>query len=153
MRGLERLWDFTMREVIWVGEDEYVHEQRQRAISLSAHMLDKWGLSYQIKTATDPFFIDSYGMQAAFQRAFDLKFEVLAPLPYKGANSYLAIGSFNFHQEFFGRAFDIKTTAGEAASTGCLGFGLERVALAFLAQHGIDPLHWPDAVAKAYQSN
>jgi len=152
MRGLERLWDFTMREVIWVGDDEYVHEQRQRAISLSTQMLDKWGLAYQIKTATDPFFIDSYGMQAAFQRAFDLKFEVLAPLPYKGANAFLAIGSFNFHQEFFGRAFNIKTNGGEAASTGCLGFGLERVALAFLAQHGVDPAGWPAAVARAYQS-
>lgn len=152
MKGLERLWDFTMREVIWVGDGDYVCDQRQRAIDLSAKMLDKWGLAYQIKTATDPFFIDSYGMQAAFQRAFDLKFEVLAPLPYKGASSFLAIGSFNFHQEFFGRAFNIQTASGEAASTGCLGFGLERVGLAFLAQHGIDPARWPKPVARSYES-
>jgi hypothetical protein len=40
------------------------------------------GLSYEIRSATDPFFIEEYA-SATFQLAFDLKFEIRADLPYK----------------------------------------------------------------------
>ena len=78
--------------------------------------------------------------------AFDLKYEVQALLPYKAKT--LAIGSFNFHQDLFGRALNISDATGEFANTGCAGFGLERLALAFLAQHGLDAKLWPAAVAR-----
>ena len=145
MAGLERLWDFTMREVIFAGPGKYVLDQRQRVVDESAALLDKWGLAYEIKSATDPFFIEDYAAMTAFQLAFDLKFEVLAPLPYKHKD--LAIGSFNYHQDFFGRSFEITGNSGEPIHTSCVGFGLERVALAFLAQHGLDPKKWPAAIA------
>ena len=32
------------------------------------------------------------------------------------------------------------------AHTGCLAFGWERLALAFVAQHGVDEKHWPAGV-------
>jgi seryl-tRNA synthetase len=146
MTGLERLWDFTMREVIFVGPAQYVLDQRRKAVDAAARLLDAWGFSYEIKSATDPFFIEDYAAMAAFQLAFDLKFEILAPLPYKQKD--LAIGSFNYHQDFFGRSFGISGEDGEPIYTGCMGFGLERVVLAFLAQHGVDPKGWPVAVAK-----
>lgn len=145
MAGLERLWDFTMREVIFVGSAEHVLAQRQQVIDESASLLDRWGLAYEIKSATDPFFIEDYASMAAFQLAFDLKFEILAPLPYNQKD--LAIGSFNYHQDFFGRSFGIIGADGQPVHTGCVGFGYERVALAFLAQHGLDPKRWPPAVA------
>ena len=150
MAGLERLWDFTMREVIFAGPGKYVLDQRQRVVDESVALLDKWGLAYEIKSATDPFFIEDYAAMTAFQLAFDLKFEVLAPLPYK--NKDLAIGSFNYHQDFFGRSFAIAGASGEPIHTSCVGFGLERVALAFLAQHGLDPKRWPAAIAKQIRS-
>ena len=146
MTGLERLWDFTMREVIFVGSAQDVLDQRQRAVDETAHLLDKWGLSYEIRSATDPFFIEDYASMAAFQLAFDLKFEILAPLPYK--QTELAIGSFNYHQDFFGRSFNISDEGEEPIHTGCIGFGLERVVLAFLARHGLDAKAWPVAVAE-----
>ena len=55
------------------------------------------------------------------------------------------MGSINYHQDFFGRSFAIETVDGPA-HTGCIGFGYERLALAFLAQHGVDEKNWPDAV-------
>jgi hypothetical protein len=143
--GLERLWDFTMRELIFVGSQDYVLAQRQRAIDETVPLLDEWGLAYEIRSATDPFFIEEYA-SATFQLAFDLKFEVRADLPYK--QKTLAVGSFNFHQDYFGRSLNIGTSSGEAAFTGCVGFGLERLVLAFLAQHGLDRNNWPDAVAR-----
>lgn len=146
MAGLERLWDFTMREVIFVGTAEHVLEQRRRAVDETVALLDRWGLAYEIRSATDPFFIEDYASMAAFQLAFELKFEVLAPLPYRGQD--LAIGSFNYHQDFFGRSFNIAGRDGAPLHTGCIGFGLERVALAFLAQYGVDPKKWPDSISR-----
>ncbi len=145
LHGLERLWDFSMRELIFVGPKEFVLEQRQKVIDASTQLLDRWNLSYEIKTATDPFFIDDFSQQSSFQRAFDLKFEVRAALPYKPGGS-VAIGSFNIHQDFFGRSFSIGTIDGQPLHTGCVGFGLERVALALIAQHGLDPAGWPPGV-------
>jgi hypothetical protein len=149
LNGLERLWDFTMREIIFVGVKEYVLAQRQRTIDECLKLLAEWDLSYEIKSATDAFFLDESSM-ATFQLAFDLKYEVQAALPYKSKS--LAIGSFNFHQDLFGRCMNISTATGEPANTGCVGFGIERLALAFLAQHGLDPKRWPTAVANNIRS-
>jgi seryl-tRNA synthetase len=145
LAGLERLWDFTMRELIFVGSQDYVLTQRQKIIADTIPLLDEWGLTYEISSATDPFFIEDYAA-TTFQLAFDLKFEIRAALPYK--QKTLAVGSFNFHQDYFGRALHITTAADEAAFTGCAGFGLERLVLAFLAQHGLDQQHWPQAVTR-----
>jgi seryl-tRNA synthetase len=146
MGGLERLWDFSMREVIFVGPRQHVLDSRERSIGLTQALLERWEIGYEIRSATDPFFTDDFWQQAAFQRAFDLKFEIRAVLPYK--DSTLAAGSFNFHQDFFGRSFNITDHEGAPTHTGCIAFGLERVALAFLAQHGLDVARWPDVVAR-----
>ena len=146
LSGLERLWDFTMREVIFMGPRDYVLAERNRAVDATVELMDSWDLAYQIESATDPFFIESFGVQSAFQLAFDLKFEVRAVLPYR--SSTLAVASFNYHQDFFGKSFNIRGTDGKPIETGCIGFGLERLALAFIAQHGPDPEHWPVHVRK-----
>lgn len=143
LTGLERLWDFNMREIIFVGPAGYVLANRATLVELSAHLLDELGMAYEITTATDPFFVDSYAVQAAYQQGFELKYELLAPLPYSGKK--LAVGSINYHQDFFGRSFAIETEEGPA-HTGCIGFGYERLALAFVAQHGVDEKYWPDSV-------
>ena len=147
LTGLERLWDFTMREIIFVGSREHVLDGRQRVIDATAVMLDELEFSYEIKSATDPFFVEDFSTQSTFQKAFDLKFEIRADLPYKRGS--LAAGSFNFHQDFFGRSFEISQANGDPVFTGCIGFGLERMALAFLAQYGLDVARWPRAVSKA----
>ena len=144
LKTLERLWDFSMREIIFVGPKEYVLAQRQKAIDDTVALFDEWGLSYEIRSATDPFFIDEYSSQANFQSAFDLKFEACVDLPYRGDT--LAAGSFNYHQDFFGRSFNIRAANGEAVHTSCVGFGLERLVLAFLAQYGPDSRCWPESI-------
>jgi hypothetical protein len=54
--------------------------------------------------------------------------------------------SFNYHQEHFGKIFDIKTQDGAVAQTACLGFGMERVVMALFKTHGCVPPEWPAAV-------
>ncbi len=145
--SLVRLWNFTMREVIFVGSKDYVLGNRELARQRMAPFFEEIGLAYRVESANDPFFIGEFRKQAAFQSAFQLKFEIRARLPYN--DSTLAIGSYNYHQDFFGRHLDITLEDGSPAHTGCVAFGLERVVFAFLAQHGYDPQGWPNSVKDA----
>jgi hypothetical protein len=146
--SLERLWNFTMREIIFVGPKEFVLENREIAQQRMSRVLAEIGMAYRVESANDPFFIGEFRKQAAFQSAFQLKFEIRASLPFK--NSTLAVGSYNYHQDFFGRNLNIALPDGSPAHTGCVAFGLERMAFAFLAQFGLDPENWPEAVRKQF---
>ncbi|MFM8319509.1 MAG: hypothetical protein ACKOC5_01240 [Chloroflexota bacterium] len=147
LASLERLWNFTMREVIFVGSKDFILENRELARQHMERVFEQVGLAYRVESANDPFFIGEFRKQAAFQSAFQLKYEIRAALPYK--NSTLAVGSYNYHQDFFGRSLNITLPDGAPAHTGCVAFGLERIAFAFLAQHGLDPANWPVAVRTA----
>jgi seryl-tRNA synthetase len=57
-----------------------------------------------------------------------------------------AIGSCNYHLDHFGIAFDIRTADGSIAHSACVGFGLERVALALFKTHGLQLAKWPGEV-------
>ncbi len=146
--SLERLWDFTMREVIFVGPRDFVLENREKARQWMEKRFEAIGLAYDVESASDPFFIGDY-KQAAFQSAFQLKFEIRARLPYK--DKTLAVGSYNYHQDFMGRNLNITLPDGSKAHTGCAAFGLERIAFAFLSQYGLDPKKWPAYVREGVQ--
>ena len=83
-------------------------------------------------------------MLAASQRDQRLKFEILVPVI--SAERPTAICSFNWHQEHFSGKFGIRRHDGATAHTACLGFGLERVALALIKTHGFEPADWPAEV-------
>ena len=146
LQSLERLWNFTMREVIFVGAKDFVLDNREKARQIMEEKFKHIGLAYKVETANDPFFIGEY-KQAVFQSAFQLKYEIRAYLPFK--NSTLAVGSYNYHQDFFGRHLNITLPDGTPAQTGCVAFGLERIAYAFLCQYGLDRKGWPPFVKKA----
>ena len=147
LTSLERLWNFTMREVIFVGPKEYVLENRDLARQRMQTVFEQIGLAYRVESANDPFFIGEFRKQAAFQSAFQLKYEIRARLPF--SDSTLAVGSYNYHQDFFGRHLNISLPDGSPAHTGCVAFGLERIAFAFLSQFGLDPQNWPEPVREA----
>jgi seryl-tRNA synthetase len=147
LASLERLWNFTMREVIFVGPRDFVLQNRETGRARMHSIFDEIGLAYRVESANDPFFIGEFKKQAAFQSAFQLKFEIRARLPFK--DSTLAVGSYNYHQDFFGRSLNITLPDGSPAHTGCIAFGLERIAFAFLAQYGLDTSLWPEVVRKA----
>ncbi|UYN92594.1 MAG: hypothetical protein KIT70_03635 [Anaerolineales bacterium] len=149
LNSLERLWDFTMREVIFVGPADYVLDNREAARKKVTPWLQELGMAYMVESANDPFFVGEFRKQAAFQNAFQLKYEIRARLPFK--DSTLAVGSYNYHQDFFGRHLKITLPDGKPAHTGCVAFGLERMAYAFLAQYGLDPAQWPAIVREARQ--
>jgi seryl-tRNA synthetase len=147
---LRRLRDFTMREVVCVGTRDSVQARRAQLFSLAKARLAEWGLRTTVSTASDMFFTSEFAGQSAFQKTFDLKYELRAHLATD--DDTLAIGSLNDHRDFIGKGFGIHAGEGEdrapVAHSCCLAYGLERCVFAFLTQHGLDRRHWPDAVAR-----
>jgi len=144
MNSLERLWNFTMREIIFVGTEADVRTRLDGVRERLRSVLEEFQITYKLVTANDPFFIGTFRDQAAYQAAFELKYEIRAALPYK--SDTVAVGSYNRHGNFFGKTLGIRLADGSPAYTGCIGIGFERFALAFVAQHGLDPSNWPPAV-------
>lgn len=144
--GLERLWDFTMREVIFVGTESQVATRRQSAIDAVVEQLERWDLDGSIETANDPFFPTTYATKKYWQVASELKFELRLAVEPAAEPRTIAAGSFNLHESFFGNAFGIRTADGTPAFTSCVGWGLERWVLACFTQHGFEPDRWPEAV-------
>jgi len=139
-----RLQSFRMREYIRVGAPEAVQAWRDAWLERALALLGSLGLPVRSDLANDPFFGRSGRMMAASQRDQRLKFEILVPVI--SASAPTAICSFNWHQEHFTGKFGIRQPGGATAHTACLGFGLERVALALIKTHGTDPATWPAAV-------
>jgi len=150
LASLERMWNFTMREVIFVGPKDFVLQNRETGRQRMRDFFEEIGLAYRVESANDPFFIGEFKKQAAFQSAFQLKFEIRARLPFKDGT--LAVGSYNYHQDFFGRSLNITLPDGSPVHTGCIAFGLERMAFAFLAQFGLDAAKWPEVVRRNVMS-
>jgi seryl-tRNA synthetase len=150
MRELTRLWDFTMRELVFLGTRDYVLEERERCVEIVGEFLDELGFAAEIRTASDPFYIaPDASSKTYFQLTAETKYELSAVLPNE---QRLAIGSLNYHTDFFGRAFDITVDGAGPAHSSCIGFGLERFVCAFIAQHGDKPENWPESVRTAIVS-
>jgi hypothetical protein len=147
---LRRLMDFSMREVIFVGQPPYVLETRAETLRLLEQMFRRWELACWLESSNDPFFTDDYATKAAFQRHQDLKYELRAALPFEEGAS-LAVASSNYHSVTFGKAFEIKV-GGRPACTGCLGFGLERLMYVVFAQYGTDPAGWPIGLREDFEA-
>ena len=150
MVSLERLWNFTMREIIFVGSEKYVKDGLDHVRRKLRTVLADLQLAYKIETASDPFFIGTHKNQTAYQNALELKFELRALLPFKKES--IAVGSFNRHQDFFGTQLNFVMDNGDIPQTGCIGLGYERLAYAFVSQHGLDTKNWPNRVRK-YMEN
>jgi hypothetical protein len=147
MRDLRRLWDFTMREVVFLDGRDEVLAARGEGIERFGRFLEEHRLAGEIRTASDPFFIaPDAAAKVYFQISADTKYEISLLLPDGGR---LATGSFNYHHDFFGKAFNVALAAGGPMHSVCFAFGLERWVYAFVAQHGDDPARWPDVVRGA----
>jgi seryl-tRNA synthetase len=147
MKDLRRLWDFTMREVVFLGARDSVLAEREKATRMMAAFLDEHELAAEIRTASDPFFIAPDAVSKTyFQLSSETKFEVSLLLP---RDERLATGSLNYHTDFFGRAFDVTVEGAGPMHSVCVAFGLERWVYAFLAQHGEEPSAWPRPVRQA----
>ena len=139
-----RMQMFRMREYVRVGTPEQVAAFRADWMERAVGMIDSLGLEHTIDIANDPFFGRPGKLQADIQRSQQLKFEMLVPVN-DGADATACL-SFNYHQDHFGSVWGLTTPDGSPAHSGCVAFGLERLTLALLRRHGLDPSDWPARV-------
>ena len=144
---LERLWEFTMREIIVLGTREQVEAVRQSLVRQVADFVTALELEGTIGTASDPFFTTGDEGRRLMQQAGALKHEL--QLAVDAAGHSVAAASFNHHHDFFGTRFAIRLADGSSAHSGCVAFGLERWVLGVLAQLGTTEADWP-AGARAW---
>ena len=138
---LERLWEFTMREIIVLGTREQVEAVRQSLVRQVADFVTALELEGAIGIASDPFFTAGDEGRRLMQQAGALKHELQLVVDASGRT--VAAASFNHHHDFFGTRFAIRLVDGSPAHSGCVAFGLERWVLAVLAQLGTAEADWP----------
>ncbi len=139
-----RMQIFRQREYVRLGTAEQAHAHRDYWLKRGEEMLCALGLDVKPIVANDPFFGRGGRVMAATQKEQELKYELVAPIA--STEKLTAITSSNYHLDHFGQEFDIKTPDGAFAHTACVGFGLERIALAMFKKHGFDAETWPHEV-------
>jgi len=144
---IDRFQSFRMREYVRIGTEAQIHAFREEWIALATGLADRLGLTYTVDLASDPFFGRGGAIVAQSQIEQALKFELLVPV--RSAESPTACMSFNYHQDHFGQTWDLKTADGDVAHTGCVAFGMDRLAVAMFAVHGADVETWPTSVREA----
>ena len=139
-----RMQIFRMHEFVRLGTPAEALEHRNFWLEKGAGILRSVGLDVEPVIANDPFFGRGGRVQKAIQREQNLKYEFVIPIC--STEKPTAIGSCNYHLDHFGVAFDIRTHHGEVAHSACVGFGLERIALALFRTHGFQLDAWPKEV-------
>jgi seryl-tRNA synthetase len=143
-KDLDRLQSFRMREYVRIGTPEQVEDFRRRWMEWAPDFAGRLGLSCRIEQASDPFFGRGGKLMAMSQIEQALKFELL--IPVRAAEQPTACMSFNNHRDHFATAWDLREAAGATVHTGCVAFGIDRLALALFATHGAQSVRWPAAV-------
>ena len=142
-----RMQMFRMHEHVRAGEASMVIAWREEWVRRARAFTTRLGLDARQEVASDPFFGRGGQLLALNQREQRLKIEVLVPV---ASNERLtAVISLNYHQDHFGSLFDITHADGTVAHTACVGFGLERLALALYRRHGFERARWPSRVREA----
>ena len=137
-KSLDRLISFSVRDIMFVGDQKFVIKIRDKLLKELENFFKKTNLDCSIEVADDPFFIGKIDKKI-FQNSFELKYEILTYIPF--LKKKIAVGSINYHMDTFSKAFNI---AGKSKIfSGCIGIGFERLLLAMYSQHGTDLKKWP----------
>jgi seryl-tRNA synthetase len=134
---------FHQHELVRIGEPDAVLDWRDEWAERGLRLLRALGLDAELDVANDPFFGRRGRMLSANQRSERLKLELLVQI---AGPEPTALASFNHHREHFGTTYGLTLADGGTAHTACLGFGHERIVLALLHTHGLDPTVWPASV-------
>lgn len=141
---LERMRNFTMREVMQVGPRASVEAFRSRWLGLAEALAEELGLSGVVASADDPFFLGG-GLADATGLPDRVKVELRLDIQ---EGRTVACASANLHGEFFARRWGYTAAGADLPWTACVAFGLERWVYAMLVQHGPLMPAWPNAVAQ-----
>lgn len=140
-----RMVTFRICEQVYVGTAEGAEHHRNLWRDNIVGMFDSFGLDVAVNDANDPFFGRAGRIMAAGQLQDRLKDEISVQI-YRDRRT--AISSSNAHRTHFAENFDIRLPDGSHAHSSCAGFGVERVVIALLVQHGMAVDAWPARVRR-----
>lgn len=134
---------FRMHEVVRIGEPAAVEQWRIDWSKRGVELFGEIGLDGRLENANDPFFGRVGTLLANNQKAEELKWELLVPI---AGDEPTACASFNYALDHFGDVWNLTLADGTIAHSACAAFGQDRIVLALLRTHGLDPAAWPAAV-------
>jgi len=146
-RDIDRMQSFRMREFVCVGTADQLAKFRLRWMARVASIAEQLQLPYRIAPASDPFFGRAGMFMAKTQVEQSLKLEFLIPIARTDRPT--ACMSINYHRDHFGEVWDLRDSGGELSHTGCVAFGLDRLALALFVAHGLNLADWPPSLTAA----
>lgn len=144
---LDRMQSFRMREYVRIGAPDQIIEFRRDWMGRAKGIADQLLLPHKVDYASDPFFGRTGQLMAANQIEQALKYELL--IPVRSDERPTACMSFNYHRDYFGKTWGLASEDGKPAHTGCVAFGMDRLAVALFATHGLKIPVWPQAVREA----
>src|SRR3989338_432538 len=135
--NFSRCTNFTMREVVILGTEQFCQEKRDEILQQTLDSLNTFfDLDYSLVTASDPFFGNQSELKAKAQLFSQAKYEIQATIPWN--KSSISIASFNNHGKIFYSRFSISSLEPQFSNSSCIGWGYERILYAILAQKGLN---------------
>ena len=145
--GNQRMNEFVLREILFVGPADFVEETRRALMEDAWQSAVDFGLTARLETALDPFYFSEDAAKGTVQLMGDMKIELVVSVN-DGQDQY-AVSSMNNMREALCKAYDIQGPDGKQWHSGCTGFGIERWLYALLSTHGADLAQWPASVLAA----
>lgn len=134
--------EFTMREIVFIGKEDWVVQSRNRIMEDVWCLFESLGLKGRIETATDPFFFGQDLLtKGTYQMMSNAKYELIVTTL---SGKEVSIASFNYCQDMICSKYEIKDREEVALYSGCVGFGIDRWKEAFIDTHGRDLKNWPN---------
>jgi seryl-tRNA synthetase len=151
--GIERVDEFHRIEPVYIGTKKQLLELREKLLDRYKHVFNNiLDLEWRMAWVT-PWYLQQAGKIGMEENEMGtIDFE--AYMPYRGDrenSKWLEFQNLSILGDKYTKAFNIKTQKEELWS-GCTGIGLERWAVAFLAQKGLEPEKWPDGFKKYLDS-
>lgn len=140
---LERLQDYHVREIVMIGDHEFVLQERAKLLNRSIKLLNSLNLNYTIQVASDPFIMPVMQKYKKIQCINKIKYELRLNT---SENTSIACASYNIHGKAFSSKFNFNVDNRLDTESGCIGFGIERIIIAFLKQYGVVVENWPQVV-------
>jgi seryl-tRNA synthetase len=148
--GIERVDEFHRIEPIYIGTREQLLKLRDELLDRYRYVFNNiLELEWRMAWVT-PWYMQQAGQHEGLvdQDTGTIDFE--AYMPYRGSrkdSEWLEFQNLSILGDKYIKAFNIKAQKSNLWS-GCSGIGLQRWAAAFLAQKGLDPIHWPKGFKK-----
>lgn len=142
---VSRLRDYNVREIVFIGDNEFIHKVRKDILDKTIELMDKIGLDFVLDIATDPFVLPDLQNYRRIQKRNQTKYELRL---FDDIETTIACASFNLHGTSFSKKFEFSVKNIKVTESGCIGFGIERFVIAFLKQYGTNEGKWPEIVRK-----